>query len=128
IIFQIDRVPGSFLTQSSVQSCVGNHGEAETGVIHLSHGQADSVNGHGAFGNDIAKNIRGGTYGIPDGIVLPADGLNHTGPVDMAGDNMSAETAAKSHGSLQIDGTAIGKSSQICPAHGLRHDVGSEGV
>ena len=101
-----------------------NDGYFKSGLIHGSYGQADAVNTDGAFLHDQPQDPFRAAHRYPDRVSFLLHGLYGAGPVDVAGHDMSAEAAVRSHGPLQIYAGAFSKTAQIAAAQGLRHDIG----
>ncbi|MNW63199.1 hypothetical protein D3C74_413820 [compost metagenome] len=55
IAFQIDPVPGPLMGQDRLTERMGNDGYGKCRSRSVDHGQADAVNGDGAFGNNEFK-------------------------------------------------------------------------
>ena len=77
---------------------MGNDRYLEDSLVYIGHGQADAVDGNGAFLHDIVQNLRRGLNGDPDRILFPADGLNPASTINMTAHDMPAESTICSHG------------------------------
>lgn len=90
--------------------------------------QTDAVDGDGALFHDVLEQRRRGGNGVPHGVVVPPQGPDGAGAVDVAGDDVSAEAAAGGHGPLQIHRAPGSQSPQGGAIEGFMHDIGGKAV
>ena len=107
---------------------MGDERNTKALLCQSGHGQADSVDGNGAFFHDQVQDVRRGFHGEPYRIFLPAHGADGSGPVNMPGNDMPAESSVRGQCTFQIDAAACAERSQVGPAQGFRHHVGNKTV
>ena len=97
--------------------------ENAAGAIEFDNGQADAVEGNGAFGYDAVEEGGGGTDeqdAVGTGMVAGDEGA---GAVDVAADEMAAERIARAEGTFEVEGGADGTGGEGGTVEGLAEDV-----
>jgi len=111
--FNIDNTTRGKQTQSGNQHGMGNNRYREALVVHRIDGQADAVNGDGAFLDDITPLAVWHGKGKYGKVAMIDLAKQFTDPVDMATDQMASQTVAKPERPLQIDTAPHRESAEI---------------
>ena len=110
--------------QIGLCSCVRNDGNAEALGVDFRNSEADAVYGNRAFFNNKAQDGSITSNAIPHGIVILVDAFHGTHTVDMARNDMTAETSTSEHGALQVHGASRAQRTQRRTVQGFVHDIG----
>src|SRR5690606_15245431 len=125
---QVYPTPRAVVGHDGLGQGVRDDGQLELGAIHRVHRQAGAIDGDRALEGDVLGQVtrRADAELHGTGVVLALDDLADT--VDMAADQVAAETAGGSQGLFQVDRAAGLEVVEGGAGQGLAADVGPETV
>lgn len=125
--FQIDDSARMLIHEGRIGHGMGNDGNGKLAVADGYNSQADTVDGNRAFFDDERLHILGNGDGDDPGNPVGGDAGDMADAVDVAADNVAAQTAADLHGPFEVDFRSALDGAERRAAHGFMHDVGRKG-
>ena len=89
--FQIDGIAGNAIADIGVFVGVGNHRNFGDAIVPARNGQADAIDGDGAFGNDVARQVRWNFDSVDPTVAVRREVRNAAGAIHVTENKMAAE-------------------------------------
>src|SRR5690606_3009309 len=126
--FQVHAATGAIVGHDGLGQGVRHDGQLEVGAVDAVHREAGAVDGDRALEGDVlgqlARRADAKLHGT--GVVFAADDFAHA--VDVAADQMAAETTGRGEGLFQIDPAASLQVGEAGTGQGFATDIGPEAV
>src|SRR5215211_395148 len=94
----------------------GDHGDDEAALVAGDDGQADAVHGDKALLHDVAHHVGRRLDADQECLVVPVDGGDAAGALDVALDKVAAHATAGSEGAFQVHRVARAQLAKVGPA------------
>lgn len=91
IAFEVDEVAGNAIANVRVCVGVGDDGDFRDVILPACNGKADSIDGDGAFEDDVAREVTRHLHAIPPIVTLSGEMRDAAGTVHMAKDEVAAQ-------------------------------------